>query len=542
MAGAFATANAAYGGSTLPGQIEAQGRLIIMHEDYQHAGRYVYFLDTPHGRILLHFARNPPTRFLTGAGVRVRGSPQPDGSIMLASGGGNNVTSTSASSTSTTPLPNTLGAQPTLVILVNFQDDPSNQPYTPAGARSVIFGTVSSFLQENSYQQTWLTGDVAGWYTIALSSTSCDTSSIASYAQSAAAAAGVDLAAYAHYVYAFPRNNNCGFAGSSSVGGSPSESFINGTNGSGTLDVHVVNHELGHAFGLWHSHLLDCGTGASIGSNCAVNEYGDILDTMGQPQTASPHYNAFQKQRLGWLSYAASPAITTAQSSGTYVINAYELPGSGPNALKLLKSIDPATGAKTWYYVEARQAIDFDAFLADPVSLAFSSQNETNGVLLHIGTDGNGNSGELLDMTPATPTYYAWFDPSLAVGQTFQDPAAGVTVTTAWVSSTAAAIDVQFSGGLAIATNQQSYNPGQTVSAMATAVFGGAPLANVSVSFTIVKANGSVVSGSANTGKNGTAAYNLKLKQSDPAGSYAAKATATFKGSPHNATASFTVQ
>ncbi len=536
MAGAFATASAAYGESTAPGQIEAEGRLIIIHEDYQHAGRYVYFLDTPHGRILLHFARNPPTRFLTGASVRVRGSPQNGGSLMLASGDGNNVTSTSASSTSTTPLPNTLGAQPTLVILVNFQDDPANQPYTPAGARSVIFGTVSSFLQENSYQQTWLTGDVAGWYTIALSSTSCDTSSIASYAQSAAAAAGVNLAAYAHYVYAFPQNNNCGFAGSSSIGGSPSESWINGTTGSGTLDVHVVNHELGHAFGLWHSHLLDCGTGATIGSNCAINQYGDILDTMGAPQTPSPHYNAFQKERLGWLNYAASPSITTVETAGTYTVNTYEIAGAGPNALKVLRGTDPATGAKSWYYVEARQAAGFDGFIANE-----PSQNETAGVLVHAGTDGSANSGEVLDMTPATPACYWWFDPALAVGQTFSDAGAGVILTTAWVNSSGAAVSVQFTPGATLVTNQPSYSPGQTVAMTATANYGGAPVANASVTFTVTRANGSTVSATTRTGKNGAATYSFKLKQNDPVGNYQSAAAAMINGSPAHAATTFMV-
>src|SRR5256885_12824973 len=90
----------------------------------------------------------------------------------------------------------------------------------------------------------------------------------------------------------------------------------------------------------------------------------------------------------------ALPILT---SSGTYTINVYESGGPGPKALKILKSTDPTTGAKTWYYLEARQAAGFDAFLADPT---YYSENETTGVLFHIGTDGNGNSGELPDLTP----------------------------------------------------------------------------------------------------------------------------------------------
>jgi hypothetical protein len=316
------------------------------------------------------------------------------------------------------------------------------------------------------------------------------------------------------------------------------------------MEMHTVDHELGHAFGLWHSHLLDCGTSATIGSTCTVWEYGDILDTMGASQTASPQYNSFQKERLGWLNYGTSPSITTVQTSGTYVIDTYELAGPGPNALKILKSTDPTTGAKTWYYIEARQAVGFDAFLTNGTCLPCWNQTVTNGALVHIGTDGNGSSGDLLDMTPATPTYYGWFDPSLAAGQTFQDPAAGVTITTDWVTSTQAAVTVQFGGtaptgnvAVSVATSQPSYSQGQTVPITATATAGGSPTANVSVKFTITKANGAVVAGSATTGTNGTAVYTFKLKRTDPFGTYQVGVVATpINATSANAATTFTVQ
>jgi M6 family metalloprotease-like protein len=542
--GAFAAISSATDFSTVAAGswIHLKGELQVQVVDHENSSETSYFLKLGSSRIQLHFAADPPTNFLSGAHVRVSGKKQSDGSLMLASRANvKPARGTSGGSTSTGPLPNTLGAQSTLVMLVNFQDDPSNQPYTVADAQNVVFGTASSFFLENSYNQTWLTGDVVGWYTIPVSSTSCDTSSIASYAQSAASAAGVNLSGYTHYVYAFPQNSNCGWGGLSNIGGSPGQSWINGTNGSGVLDTHIVAHEIGHQFGLYHSHLLDCGSSATICTNGSEIEYGDLLDTMGVPQTASPHYNAFQKERLGWLGYAASPAVTTVTSAGTYVINAYEVGGAGPNALKILKSADPTTGAKTWYYLEPRQAIGFDAFLTDGTCLTCGGENETDGVLFHSGTDGNGNSSNLLDMTPATSTSSGWFDPSLAVGQSFQDPSAGITVTTTWVASNQAAVEVQFYAVLTVAANQASYSPGQTVSLSATATASGAPAANVQVSFTITDSNGASVSGTAKTGSSGSAIYKLTLKRSAPSGSYHVSASATINGTATQASTSFTV-
>jgi len=320
--------------------------------------------------------------------------------------------------------------------LVNFQDN-TLVSCNPAAAWNTFSSEADSFFAENSYGQTSFTGIAVGCYTIPESITTCDINAIATDAQNAATANGMNLSNYTRYVYLFPHDNACGFAGSSTVGGNPSRNWLNGT-----LDPHVVNHELGHAFGLWHSHSLDCGTTATMCSNGTIQEYGDQMDVMGVPQSAYPDYNAFQKERLGWLNHGTSPPIQTVTASGTYTITPDEN-GSGPNALKVLQSTNPTTGAKTWYYLEFRQAIGIDAFLATwPYA---STQNETTGVLFHLGTDGGGNSSLMLNMVPSQPTYY--FEMSLAVGQSFQDSTAGVTFTTVSVTSAGAAVSVQFSGG-----------------------------------------------------------------------------------------------
>ena len=47
------------------------------------------------------------------------------------------------------------------------------------------------------------------------------------------------------------------------------------------------------------------------------------------------HFNAVQKELLGWLNYGGSPPITTVQTSGVYTIEPFETAGSNPKALKV---------------------------------------------------------------------------------------------------------------------------------------------------------------------------------------------------------------
>lgn len=447
--------------------------MVVVVEDHADSASVDYFLKTTRGRLPLKIDGEPPSGLLTGARVRLRGKKvghalevsSAELRAALAEAAANNPgsavttnakTSSSATpaptatptpapgatTTSTAPLPNTFGAQNTLVILINFQDAPTNQPWTPSQVQSAVFGSAGAdgFIQENSYQQTSVTGDVYGWYTIPLNSTTCYSDLIASYANSAASSAGANLSSYSHYVYVFPYDSACGWGGAAQIGGN--ESWVNGT-----LDPNVFAHELGHNFGLYHSHGLYCGS-AVIGTNCTVIDYGNLTDTMGW---GIGHFDAFQKERLGWVNYGASPPVTTADASGTYTIDPYETTGTNPKALKILQSIDPTTGLRTWYYVEYRQPIGFDQAL---LNYNGGNNNFTQGVVVSLGTDSTANSSDQLDMNPNNTTS----DVALTPGETFSDSNAGVTITTQWANSTNAGVSVT------ITTPCTHANPTLTVS------------------------------------------------------------------------------
>jgi len=87
--------------------------------------------------------------------------------------------------------------------------------------------------------------------------------------------------------------------------------------------------------------------------------------------------------------------------------------------------------------------------------------NYTQGVLVHIGTEGSPNSSELLDMTPGS-YIYDFDDAALMVGQTFTDPNAGVTITTQWASTVNAGVSVTLAAPCAHANPTLAISPGQS--------------------------------------------------------------------------------
>jgi hypothetical protein len=398
---------------------------------------------------VLHFYKAIPDNLKTGQKIRIRHAyllPVKQGvrNRLVLSGDDITIVKDVA-------IPTSLGAQKTLVFAVNFQDQPTNQPWPLQDIRQQMINIPSNVFLESSYHQTTLAGDLVGWYTLSINSNqdcSVIPDLIRSQANAVAINAGVDVNSYTRRIYIFPTNNTCGWAGLGTVGGYPSSTWINGYN-----IASVATHEVGHNFGLWHSRLLRC-QGSSNQGTCSIDEYGDGADTMGSGDIG--HFNAFQKDRLGWLNYNVSPPINAVTATGVYTITPYEFSDNTFKALKILKG-QRADGSSDYYYVEFRQPIGADLPMSQP-----SNGDFTKGVLVHQGNTLNSNSSDLLDMTPADGNGRI---AALLPGMSCSDlnaPNGGVTIKLLSMSSAGANVSVNFGNAIC-----QRFTPGIAVSPIA---------------------------------------------------------------------------
>jgi gametolysin peptidase M11 len=234
-----------------------------------------------------------------------------------------------------------------LVILATWGPEPYSRDFTQQALTAT-----DKFVRENSYGKARLTVEVTPWVKAFPSPPRCGTpaeqDALAAAAKSAAAKAGSDPGKYTRFVYVFPALGTCGYTG----WGSLHEVFINGAP-SATL----VEHELGHTFGLQHAHTLDCSRGT-----CEFVEYGDDYDTMG---SGAGDYNAYEKNVAGWLTN-----VTRVRRNGKYRIEAFERRTATPEALVVQT-------ARNEYWFDHRAPILGDA--------GFAGTDIVKGLEVHAG-------------------------------------------------------------------------------------------------------------------------------------------------------------
>jgi hypothetical protein len=283
-----------------------------------------------------------------------------------------------------------------------------------AGSVSVV-EEAARFLNEISYGNLQISlseSDVLGPFSLSQSEAQCK-SKYASFHRSARAAAqakGRDLSGYDVIAVLWPFSGKCGFPARATLKGK--DIWINGSE---YFDRATFLHELGHILGLEHSNLLSCvGSvpllkGNRVPAGCEFQEYGDTADAMGA--FVAGHYNAAQKDKLGWLRPDSQPALALVKSSGTYHLSAFPLISGIPNALKIPRR----SGGNI--FVEYRRPGGADAHLS-------SLPGMTSGVLLHLSSQPYSRGGPLLlNLAPLTNLNGVGYalDASIRAGQEFED-------------------------------------------------------------------------------------------------------------------------
>src|SRR6185503_5610286 len=145
----------------------------------------------------------------------------------------------------------------------------------------------------------------------------------------------------------------------------------------------------------------------------------------GGPNSVTGHFNAYQKERLGWLNYGSSPTITNVNGSGQYALEPYAKPWTGGSkALKIVRS----TGtSNTYLYAEARTAFGIDAGV-------------TPGIVIHTGNDTDGSQIFEEDVQPTALPADFILDPGQSI--TFSDAVPPVTIQTLTATSTGATLQI----------------------------------------------------------------------------------------------------
>ncbi|HMG36087.1 MAG TPA: NEW3 domain-containing protein [Blastocatellia bacterium] len=322
------------------------------------------------------------------------------------------------------------GEQRQLVMLFNFQDQPTNKPWTPAYINDLIFNQVNRYYQQASYGLTWVTGDLAGWYTIPVNSTDCNANRTQA-AEDGARALGYNPDNYSHKIYIYPSTGCQSSGGTTWLSTDSSGNVKTWTYISGSATTYILTHEFGHSLGFRHSNSLSC-AGATFGTGCTNVEYGDNYDVMGYYNTGV--VNSYHRDLAGWL----GTRIQTVTSSGTYTLTPTAVADDSLKAIRIPEAYDPTTGSTTYYYVEYRQPVGYDSFLT-------SYTGVTSGVLVHLGTIGSDTNklvlgSQLLDMTPTLTGR----NEALAVGKSYYDPAIPVNITVLSADTSGATVSVQF--------------------------------------------------------------------------------------------------
>lgn len=239
----------------------------------------------------------------------------------------------------------TLGEQRVLLMLTTW----GPEPYAPAAIRAEL-DEAAAFMRSVSFGKTWIAGEVTPWLHALGARPGCDTAAIAQAAQSAASAAGYDLARYTTLGIAMPHLAACLWGGAYF----PPGIWLNGR-----YDRQVIVHELGHTYG-----VSEEGSAWVCSPGCHAEPYLNPFSVMGHGRS---DFGAWEKNAFGWLDRIAEPA-------SRLTLGAIDRPSSGQQALRVVVAGDE-------YWFEYRPPA--------PV-WAYDTGDSAPGVAVHAGSNGLG--------------------------------------------------------------------------------------------------------------------------------------------------------
>jgi hypothetical protein len=256
-------------------------------------------------------------------------------------------------------------------------------------------------------------------------------------------------ATYNHYFYVYgtiPSGANCGTWGDE---GAPTKYATYSSYSFQGLVGYAQ--ELGHNFGMTHEPTMTCAGSATFlddPTQCTHVEYGNTLSFMGG---GSHHPSAFHKYMQGWI---GGCNVVKAGASGTFQLVPQELPCNGVQLLQIPAPkvrAAPAAGDRqgtapmlSHYYLEMRAPVGFDAGLGPMVLVSIGPDfGPTNRAAPYV---------YLLDLTPETGRANLTNAGLRTVGQSYMDPAGGLTFTLTAISNTSATVTVTSTAGTGAAT------------------------------------------------------------------------------------------
>jgi MYXO-CTERM domain-containing protein len=313
---------------------------------------------------------------------------------------------------------------------------------TVAQAQTAAFGTrgasnasLREYYLEASYNTLEFTGQV--FETDVTLPSGCSTSQLLNIANNWDTQFGVQLDHWMGYIGS--DTDECGWGGVGWEGSASSAQAVSFYNASDSCVV--LAQEIGHNLGWMHNGTMDCGNEIMPNnpSSCSGNEYGSRISPMGG---ACLHLNAYDKWYQGFFGRCNGVRVP---GSGTVTLLPIEIPCDGvqgiqipmPTTRSFRNSSGGSTISLTRYYLELRTKRGLDNKSAIPGPRVF----------VHVGPDfGAANRSStfnwVLDMDPST----SGFD-GMDVGDTFTDPAGGVSFTVSAMDNDRATITVNNTNG-----------------------------------------------------------------------------------------------